>query len=242
MYKSLLPFFLSFALFQGAVAQDANVSVSNLSNNVYYTGFDANTQVISGINFEVLSDGDDSNKIISDFEVSLYLIGCDANGNITGSNPVVIKTYSVSGFQQLHSIDYVDETVDLKQVSNIADGTYRLGVWVNSNDGVPNPPDDPSDNAFAMTLNGNGNKPQSVITVSSTAAVTNSISDLGIVISTPVSKDMLQTILANNSKYSVSIFDFTGRSQDLNNLNAGMYILKLEDENNRSYTKKIIVE
>ncbi|MFL5729622.1 MAG: hypothetical protein ACJ75J_09075, partial [Cytophagaceae bacterium] len=196
------------AVFMGmlsfAQAQDANVSLSNISSNNGYTGYSNGT--ISGIYFEVLSDGNNSNNIISDFEVSLYLLPCNASGSTTGSNPIVIKTYSITNMQQLHSIDYDHESVDLNTVSGLSDGTYRMGVWVNSNIGVPQPPDDGSDNASLVTLNSNGSAPQSVINFSAssgTTAVTGGLQKSGINFPNPVSKDQLVDIL-NNSNLSAA--------------------------------------
>ena len=113
MKKIYLLASLAFTL--NAFAQDANVSLSNLNNNNGYSTYDNSTKTISGIFFEILSDGNNSNNIISDFQVSLYLLSCDNSGSPNSSTPVVIKTYQISGMQQLHSIDYSIERVEGSQ-------------------------------------------------------------------------------------------------------------------------------
>src|SRR5688572_10078322 len=119
MKKSLL--FLTFFLSAFGIlsAQDANVSLSNLSSNNGYSSYDNSTKTISDIFFEILSDGDNSNNTMSDFEVSLYLLPCDNGGSPTSSTPIVIKVYQITAMQQLHAIDYTNENVDLSQVSGL---------------------------------------------------------------------------------------------------------------------------
>ena len=134
-------------------AQDANVSVSNLTSNCYYAGYDTATHKVTGLNFEVLADGDNSSNIIPDFVVKAYLWATPAED---GQQPIYVATYNVSGFHQIGSRDFSNLTIDLSQVSDIPDGTYRLGIYVDANDDIPNPPDDPSDNTYLLQA-GNGN-------------------------------------------------------------------------------------
>src|SRR4051812_47891352 len=82
-------------------AQNANVSLSNLSSNNGYSNYNSSTKQISGIFFEVLSSGNNSNNILDNFETSLYLLPCDANGSASGSTPIIIKTYNISGMYQM---------------------------------------------------------------------------------------------------------------------------------------------
>jgi hypothetical protein len=235
--------FLTFCAFNVSIsfAQDANVSLSNISNNNGYTGYSGTT--VSGIYFEVLSDGTNSNNVISDFEVSLYLLPCNSSGTATSSTPVIIKVYSITGMQQLHSIDYTSQSVDLNQVSGLTNGNYRLGVWVNSNTGVPQPPDNGSDNASLITLNSNGNASQSVINFTATTTTTGvmSLQDLGIVIPSPLSQDQLSTIVLENNFDSVKLIDLVGQEQNIASLNKGIYIARIS-KNNLVYTGKIIVQ
>ncbi len=238
--------FLAFCAFNLSIsfAQDANVSLSNISSNNGYTGYSGTT--ISGIYFEVLSDGNNSNNVISDFEVSLYLLPCNSSGTATSSTPVIIKVYSITSMQQLHSIDYSSQSVDLNQVSGLSNGSYRLGVWVNSNTGVPQPPDNSSDNASLITLNSGGSATQSIINFKAiggggTTTGVRSIQDLGIVIPTPLSQDQLSTIIHENNFDSVKVIDLAGQEQNIATLNRGIYVARIS-KNNLVYTGKIIVQ
>lgn len=159
---------LAFAM--SAFAQNANVSLSNLSSNNGFLSYDNGSKVISDIFFEVLSDGDNSNNVLDDFQVSLYLLECDASGSATSNTPIVIKTYDIYGMQQLHAIDYSNETVDLDDVAGLNEGLYRLGVWVNSDGAIPNPPDDPSDNAGLLKAD-DGTMQSSIINFASSTAI-----------------------------------------------------------------------
>lgn len=90
---------LFFSIFLGiagfVVAQEANVSLSNIADNNGFGGYNASTKTISGIYFDVLADGDKSENTIPDFQVSLYLLACDESGDPTSETPVIIKTYDV---------------------------------------------------------------------------------------------------------------------------------------------------
>lgn len=232
-----------------AFAQDANVSLSNLSSNNGYSGYNSSTTTISGIFFEVLSDGDNSNNIISDFQVSLYLLACDNNGNATGSTPIVIKVYQVSGMQQLHALDYSGESVDLSQVSGLMDGTYRMGVWVNSDNGVPNPPDDPSDNAALLQSNA-GTPSGSVINYSTAAGIATVGNNVQVLIYPNPAKTSFQ-VSVNNSNAQIYMYDVNGKmvlSQNLNgkttvdtgNLADGVYNISIVS-NEGTLNKKLVI-
>lgn len=151
--------------------QDANVSLANLSS--YYNTYDNSTKMITGIELVIGADGTNSNNYISsDFETSLYLLPCDLSGTATGSTPIIIATYTVFGgsLHQFGTYTFSNQSVDLSQVSGLADGLYRMGAWVNSNSGVANPPDDPSDNAGLLESSG-GSPSSSVINFSSANAI-----------------------------------------------------------------------
>lgn len=224
-------------------AQNANVSLSNLSSNNGYSNYNTGTKQISGIFFEILSDGNNSNNLLDDFQTSLYLLTCDASGNATGSTPIIIKTYNISGMYQLHSIDYSNESVDLSQVSGLNDGMYRMGVWVNSDTGIPQPPDDPNDNA-ALLRSSAGTAAGSIINYSSSGAtgiaeVSGANKPLSIY-PNPVSD--IATV-SNAGSGVITISDISGRviestiiageSTDLNmsNYKPGIYFYQLKRSN-----------
>src|SRR6185437_9249938 len=220
MKKILLTALFAAALFLNmANAQDSNVSLSNINTNNGFSGYDDNTKKISGIFFEVLSDlASSSNDIFTDdFQVSLYLLTSDQNGNATSSNPIIIQSYTISGMHQAQAIDYSNESVDLSQVSGLASGSYVLGVWVNSDNGVPNPPDNPNDNAGLITLNGDGDYSKSVInfTSGSATAVVSSLQSAPITIVNPTTQDQLSKTVNAGNFDNVTLYDLTGQQQSI---------------------------
>ncbi|MBX9850728.1 MAG: T9SS type A sorting domain-containing protein [Cytophagaceae bacterium] len=242
--KKLLLSALAAAFVNFAPAQDANVSLSNLSSNCYYTGYNAGSGVISGINFEVLSDGNNSTNVFDhSFEVSLYLLACNNVGTATSNTPVVIKTYTVNNMQQLMAIDYTNQSVDLNQVSGLSDGTYRIGAWVNSDHNVPNPPDDPSDNTFLFTLNGNGQPAQSIInfTAGAQTGTLSSLQEAGFAIPNPVSSEQLSYIVSSNNFDSVELYDLLGQQHNIKGLDKGVYVLRIT-ENKKFYSGRIVIQ
>lgn len=164
MKKSLLFFFLTFGLLGASLAQNANVYFSNLGSNSYFTGYNTSTQVISGINFMLLADGTNSTFTVPSFKAKLYLLECDNSGTAISSTPFYIATYTVNNLKQMGSVTYENESVNLNQASGLPSGTYRLGIHVDADDNIPNPPDNTDDNAGLFTLNGDGNKSESIIT------------------------------------------------------------------------------
>lgn len=121
---------MPFALMYGQSEKAANVYPSNLEENMYYTKYDAGTGVISGITFMVLSDGDNSQDYTPPFDVSLYLI---PQGSSDASEVVIVKNYPLKGIYHMGSHEFKNETVSLGKIDGLVAGTYRLGIWVNSN-------------------------------------------------------------------------------------------------------------
>lgn len=133
------------------MAQDANVALSNLSSNNYYAEYDENTMTVNDLAFTVTSDGNNSTNIISDFVVKAYLW---AQPEESGQDPVYVATFNIEDMPQMTARDYEVEQIDLSG-QDIPDGTYRLGLHVDANDDIANPPDDPDDNAYLIEA-GNG--------------------------------------------------------------------------------------
>lgn len=128
----------------GALAQtveDANVSLSNLSSNSYFDSYDDNTKTVNGLNFLTLADGSNSSYVTPAFSIKVYIWD--------GSNPTFVKTFNCPGIYHFGSQTYSNETVDLSGLSLPA-GTYQLGIYVDADDDIPNPPDDPNDNAYLL--------------------------------------------------------------------------------------------
>ncbi len=109
--------------------ENTNVYPSNLEENMYFEEFDAETNVIHGLNFMVLSDGNDSQYITPGFEVSLYLL---PEGSSSADDLIIVKKYPLDGIYHFGSHEFENETVNLEEVAGISPGNYRLGVWVNS--------------------------------------------------------------------------------------------------------------
>jgi hypothetical protein len=125
----LLPLlFFTTALFAQNV-KNANVYPSNLEENMYFEKYDASRGEISGITFLILSDGDNSRDVTPAFEVSLYLI---PEGSTSREDVIIIKTYKLDGLYHMGSREFKNEKL-LLAGKNISPGSYRLGIWVNSN-------------------------------------------------------------------------------------------------------------
>jgi hypothetical protein len=120
-------------LFAGASAaqtvKPANVYPTNLEENMYYEKFDPATNIVSGIHFLVLSDGDNSQHVTPAFEVSIYLL---PEGSTSANDVIIVKTYKLDGLYHMGSREFKGEKVDLNTVSGLRPGNYRMGVWVNS--------------------------------------------------------------------------------------------------------------
>ena len=242
----------SLAFTINAFAQDANVSLSNLNSNNGYSTYDNNTKTVSGLFFEILSDGNNSNNIISDFQVGIYLLACDNSGSPTSGTPIVAKVYQISGMQQMHALDYSNESVDLSQVSGLADGTYRMGVWVNSDNGVPNPPDDPSDNA-GLIQSAAGTSVGSIINFSSAAGIKQLSMDNQVSLyPNPAGSNFNLAFIGGNEKSNVCIYDVTGKlvltqntndktNIDISNLPEGVYNVNILSSQGVANKRLVIV-
>jgi len=107
----------------------ANVYLSNLEENMYFGKYNAQTGQITGGYFMVLADGDNSKDYTPAFELTIYLL---PKGSTNAEDIIVIKKYDIKGLYHMGSMEYKNETFDLKDLQ-IPAGTYRVGVWVNSN-------------------------------------------------------------------------------------------------------------
>lgn len=149
MKKLISAMAVMFAI--GAQAQNtapANVYPSNLEENMYYEKFNTQTDVIEGLTFMVLSDGDNSRDRTPAFEVALYLL---PEGSTSRDDLIIVKTYKLDGIYHMGSHEFKGENIDLKTVKGLKKGNYRLGIWVNASESFD---EDRSDNAnlFRGTL------------------------------------------------------------------------------------------
>ncbi len=117
--------------------KDANVYPSNLEENMWFEKYDKTSGQISGINFLVLADGDNSKDVTPEFSIKLYLYQ-------KGQDPIFIKTLHLKGLYHMGSKEYKNISVSLKD-KDIPAGTYRLGVYVDADDQIK---EDAGDNAI----------------------------------------------------------------------------------------------
>lgn len=119
----------------------ANVYPTNLEENMYYEKFDPVTNVVSGVHFLVLSDGDNSQHVTPAFEVTIYLL---PEGSTSADDVIIAKVYNLDGLYHMGSREFANEKVDLNSISGLQPGNYRMGVWVNSSKSFQ---EDTNDNA-----------------------------------------------------------------------------------------------
>ena len=138
---------LVFTSFSQAT-KPANVYPSNLEENMYFEKFDAKSNEIKGLNFLVLSDGNNSKDKTPAFDVTLYLMPV---GKTSAEDIIIVKVYPLEGIYHMGSHEFKNEIVSLSDFT-ITPGAYRLGVWVNSNAAFV---EDSNDNAtlFNGTIN-----------------------------------------------------------------------------------------
>jgi hypothetical protein len=134
LLSAALVIFSSFTIMN--TIEDADVYPSNLSENTYFTKYDDNTKIISGINFLSLSDGTNSKYVTPAFKVKLYLWYTGA------AQPIYVATYETEGQYHMGSREFKDKVVDLSKVEGLASGTYRLGIFVDADNEVKEPNED----------------------------------------------------------------------------------------------------
>jgi hypothetical protein len=121
--------------------ENANIYPSNLEENMYFERFNQSTNIIEGLNFLVLSDGNNSQHATPAFEISLYLL---PEGSTSREDLIVVKKYEMDGIYHFGSHEFENEKIDLNETPGIQPGTYRFGIWVNSSESFS---EDTSDNA-----------------------------------------------------------------------------------------------
>lgn len=135
MKKELALLLLGLGFMNTYAALD--LAPSNLSSNIYYDNYNAQTKTIEGIHFMVLeNDGSSTLNEVPDFTVKLYLY-------VSEQEYYFIKTIPVSGFHEMsaRTLGDYDEgqpriDVDISTVSEVPSGTYRLGVYVDADEQI----------------------------------------------------------------------------------------------------------
>lgn len=119
--------------------EDANVLLGNLSGSLYWDSYDDATKIVDNLNFSVYADGTNSSYYTPAFTIKVYLWD--------GSNPTFVHTFNDPGIPHFGSRDYTNEDIDISD-NGLPAGSYRLGVFVDADDDIPDSEDDPSDNAY----------------------------------------------------------------------------------------------
>jgi hypothetical protein len=140
--KQTLPLALALLFTGWAHAQTikpADVYSTNLEENMYFERYNAQTNTVEGVHFLVLSDGENSKWATPAFNVSIYI---GPEGNLTKESIQVVKVYNLEGIYHMGSHEFKGENISLNEVEGLVPGqTYRLGVWVNSNEAFEENPD-----------------------------------------------------------------------------------------------------
>lgn len=201
--------------------------------------------IITGIEVDVCNN--ESTDASWSFDVSMYLY--DPNT----SNYWVIGSYNVSGLSGNTCGTISNWDIDINQTSGIPAGTYRLGIWVDSNNDIS----ETDENNNVGLLDGNINYSPAT---SGIKQYSNIFAVLNEAAPNPASgSTSLSFQLLNKSNVSLSVYDMTGKliipviggqslesgihsfSIDLTDLEAGVYFYTLNVDGVLS-TKKLIVQ
>lgn len=128
--KTLLLFVFLYSSVYGQTVKETNVYPTNLEENMYFESFDVESNEIKNVYCAILTEGDNSEFVTPAFEVSLYLL---PEGSNDPNDLIIVKKYNIEGIYHFGSYDLKDDLIDLNAVKDLKPGTYRLGVWVNSN-------------------------------------------------------------------------------------------------------------
>ena len=127
MKSYLLPLLaiLSIAEVNAQAVKPTNTYPTNLEENMYFEGYDANTKTIKGVHFMVLTDGNNSLDRTPPFVVKIYLYQ-------EGKDPIFIKTYEFeNGMKHMSAKEFKNDAISLEG-QNIEPGIYRLGLYTNA--------------------------------------------------------------------------------------------------------------
>ncbi len=140
--KIFLPLQLLIFISSSSLAQtitNANVALSNLASSFHFSSYNDSTKMVKDLNFVVLCNGTNIADVTPAFTVKVYIWD--------GWNYSFVKTYTNDGMHHFSNKAYPHQDIDLSGLQLPA-GTYRLGVYVDADSAIANPPDDPADNIF----------------------------------------------------------------------------------------------
>jgi hypothetical protein len=171
--------------------------------------------VITGITVDVVENDGVS---VGSFDVSMYLY------DMSTSTPYVIGTTTVPSLSGSSVMTISNWDIDINNTSGIPAGTYRLGIWVDSNSDISE--SDENNNAGLLAGNINYNPNASGIATNSILA--NSIS----LFPNPSDGEVkMNFTLDQNSAVSVNIYDMTGKLvkvvNDAEAMSAGTYSMDI---------------
>jgi len=137
MKKIFTTLSLGLAFVNGYCGQ-LDLAPSNLSSNIYYDNYNAQTKTIEGIHFMILeNNGTNSLNQVPDFSVKLYLYK-------SSTEYYVIKTFDVNDFHEISARTYGDYDngqpridIDISTITPaIPDNTYRLEIFVDADNQI----------------------------------------------------------------------------------------------------------
>ncbi len=119
--------------------KSTNVYPTNLAENMYYENYNPATNMVEGIYFLVLSDGENSQDRTPAFEVAIYLL---PEGSTSREDVIIAKSYKLDGIYHMGSHEFKAEKLNLNDVSGLMPGNYRMGLWVNHTESFSENTDD----------------------------------------------------------------------------------------------------
>lgn len=115
----------NFSTVLAQAVKPTNTYPTNLEENLYFEGYDAQSQTIKGVNFMVLTDGNNSLDRTPPFVTKIYLYQ-------EGKDPIFIKTYEFeNGMKHMSAKETKNDQIQLGEF-NIEPGIYRLGIYTNA--------------------------------------------------------------------------------------------------------------
>ncbi len=115
----------NYTAVQAQAVKPTNTYPTNLEENLYFEGYDAQNQIIKGVNFMVLTDGNNSLDRTPPFVTKIYLFQ-------EGEDPIFIKTYEFeNGMKHMSAKEMKNDQIHLGEL-NIEPGIYRLGIYTNA--------------------------------------------------------------------------------------------------------------
>ena len=150
--------------FMSAFAGNLDLAPSNLSSNIYFDKYNAQTKTIEGIHFMILeNDGSSTLNQVPAFTVNLYLYK-------SSTEYYFIKTFNVNDFHEMSARTFGDYDngqaridIDISTLSNVPSNTYKLGVYVDADEQITETNE--NNNAILFSDNGSFDYTKGVVVV-----------------------------------------------------------------------------